>query len=129
MLRPINRKKGRTRKFKALLETQAERKMKCTGRTRVRDPNQYRQTDTQLLGSIHLRFVHRFTFFPPAHLSLSFRSAKFLKCVALSEAKRKENPVVPLSVLRTPPPTQSDSSPPQSPASLSPLMKPNELPY
>lgn len=51
------------RKFKALLETQAERKMKCTSRTRVRDPNQYRQTDTQLLGSIHLRFVHRFTFF------------------------------------------------------------------
>lgn len=98
--------------------------MKCSSRTRVRDPNQYRQTDTQLLGSIHLRFVHRFTFFPPADLSLYFGSAKCLKRVALSETERKETPVVPLFLLQGPKALHLNRR-----RAFLLMMKPNERPY
>lgn len=59
----------------------------------------------------------------------SFGQWNFSNMLVLSEKKkREENAAQPLFALRTPSP-QSDCSLPQSPLSLSPLMKPNELPY
>lgn len=101
--------------------------MKSSSLTQVCDSNQYRQTDAQLLGSIYLLFVHPFTFSSGTSFSFLLVS-EISQMLLLSETQIIENPVLPLLALQTPCP-QSDSSLPQSPLSLSPLMKPNELPY